>query len=186
MKKVIVLLLLIVMPISALAGGYYHRSFQDEYDKTTDLYFTSAVSYEDGGFLKGTDHKAIDVYIYSPETNKGVYLFGQKNKSRITELLFESAFDNDSRSMLFNTEDKHAVRNNHSIDERTPKDRILVLTYNDETKESALWTASKNGENLKKLKDLNKIMEWHVDVRNEKIRFITKNNNSIKVESVDW
>ncbi len=186
MKKFFMVAMLLVLSSPCLAGLDYYGGPGDEYDQETGLYYVHVTESEDGGFLKSSDSKTTDLYIYSPSQEKGSYLFNRKNIHRITNVAFESAFDEKEKAIVFNNASKYLVQNNMLTQARSPKDKILVTVYDESRSINTVWAASKSGSNLVKIKEYGKDTQWHIDVRNSKIRFITKTNKQVSIENVSW
>jgi len=186
MKKIILVLLVLSFASASIAGLGYYGGLADTYDQYSGTYYATVFDKEDGGFLKSSDIKIIDIYIFDPAKNEGIYLFAQKNNHRITAFVYESAYDVKSNSLIFNSDSTYLVKNNQIVNKRAPKDKILVSTYDEPRDTTTLWIASKSGKDLNKIKVFGKNTDWHLDVKNGKIRFVTKENKQIVIESAEW
>ena len=83
------------------------------------------------------------------------------------------------------TRDPH-IKNNHSIQKRLPKDRLLLVVYNEKTKNSSMFSFDKSGKNKQEIKTFSDDVDWHIDVKNAKIRFVSNTGDAIRIESLDW
>jgi hypothetical protein len=196
MKKIIIILLILFPSFNAFGGLFkdYPLSI-DEYDRETGFYFTSVTIKEKGGFLKGNNTQAIDIYIFFPSTNEGKYLFEQKNNDEIVAFVYESYFDEPEKSIFFNVMEgsnpiirigSNLIKNNHNITKRKLRDKLLISTYNPEKETYTLWTSNKKGEHLKKLIDFRDFDEWHIDVKNSKLRIVEQRGLKITIKNLDW
>lgn len=182
----LLLILFVAGPTTLFAGGYGSYLFADSYDTESGLFYSAVFQSEVAGLLRSENKKIVDIYIYSPQTEKGTYLFKLQNKSEILSFVFEKSYDTVKHSMTFNAGEGLYSKNNHEVRKRKPKDRLLVETYSEEAQTSTLWSSSKTGENLQRLKSYKNDTDWHVDVRNEKIRFISKTENFVRIENLEW
>jgi hypothetical protein len=193
MKKLIILLLVVFPSFNSFAGLFLDDFLSiDEYDRETGFYFKAVTIAEKSGLLKATQTKVLDVYIYFPGTNEGKYLFEEKNKDNIFAFIYESYFDETEKSISFNVEDfskfirSKYIKDNHNIPKRNLRDKLLIGTYNRDTETYSLWTSNKKGEQLKKLIDFKAFDEWHIDVKNSKLRIVKQRDLKIIIENIDW
>jgi len=193
MKFIISMTLLLVGAVNAIAGGYYSGVSIDEYDKDTGFYFKSVKNGdEEGGFFsKGSSNNVSDINIFNPSTGRSVFIFNDKKPIKIVGFVYESQYHAETNSMLFGSTErqyniKFCIKNNHNIEERKPKDRLLLVVYKKENDTFEMWSLSKLGDNLKKIKTFGKDIDWHIDVKNSKIRFVDISKDGINIESLDW
>jgi hypothetical protein len=187
MKNLIVVILSLLLSSQAIASYYDSGKRLNEYDQETGYFYTLVKQTEERGLLKGSYTKAVDIYIYFPKENKGKYLFSGNNKKEIVTVLYETLYDNAKHSIIFNScDNSYAVKNNKGITERQLKNKILVYLFDKEKNKYELWQSNKKGENLKLLKEISKKTNWHIDVLNSQIRFISQKDQEIKIENLDW
>ena len=188
-KFVFSFILVFMVAFGAQAGGYYSGTLVDEYDIDSGLYFKSVKNgKEEGGFLSsGKSDTISDINIFNPVTDQSILIFGDNKSRKITDFIYESAYQAETQSILFGKNDRHYnVKNNNNIKERKPKDRILIEVYKDEQKSSEIWAADKSGKDLTKIKSIGTGVSWHIDVKNSKIRFVSLTNNMVKIESLEY
>lgn len=186
MKKIIIFVICILFSVPAFGGGIYFLNI-DEYDPVTGYFYKGVEISEKSGFLKSGSNRTIDIYVYSPEEDKGTYIFNGENMDKIVTFLYETSFSEKSGSIVFNLPDgSRPIKNNTGIKKRDIRDKMLICTYNEETETYTLWISKKRGENLTRIKSISKRIEWHVDVRNSKIRFVSQAGKNIKIESAEW
>jgi len=170
---------------------YAKGVYIDEYDHATGLYFKSVeTGINESGFLsKGPSDDVSDINIFNPSTGKSALIFNDKKPRKIVAFIYESQYQAETRSMIFGSdEERHNryIKNNHSIEERKPKDRLLLVAYNKDQETYDMWSLNKSGENLKKLITINRTIDWHIDVKNSKIRFFALSENGVEIKSLDW
>lgn len=188
MKKIIIAILALFWSPTAYAGLYYNYSVSiSEYDQDSGYYLKEVSLSEEGGFLKGKNTKTIDIYIHYPAEDKGAYVFNGNNKDKIVVVLYETAFNKETNSIIFNYQNNESViKNNIGIKKRNIKQQILIETYNKETETYTLWITNKRGENVRKIKQLSKDIDWHIDVLNSKLRLVKQVEKSIIIENLEW
>lgn len=184
-------MLLLTVQANAIAGlgSYYYGDEIDEYDRDTGLYFKSVErSIEQGGFIsKENNRYVVDLNIYNPETGKSALVFNDGKFRRIEKIIYESAFDNKNKTMVFGgTEVERSIKNNNDLTQRKPKDSIIIYILDKKAKSGELWTVGKYGQNLKKLKSFNMDYDWHIDVKNSKIRIVWQKGELLNIESLEW
>ena len=169
--------------VSAFAGGYYNPSI-DTYDPETGLYFKSIQSEEKSGFLSGRDKSIINLYIYNPNTNSGKTLFPKSHNFQIVALSFETSVKDGE--VIFHSDYSAPIKNNHKIGDRSPKNKILILTRDSENKKETFYFANKDGSDLKKVKTISQSDDWHIDVKNSVVRVVKQVGSEIEIESFKW
>ena len=183
MKNIFKLLLL--SSTLLFAGFGYHDANIDVYDTQSGLYYKSiSKKIEKSGFIisKSSNYQVSNINIYNPKTNQSEMIFKTHNNN-ITSILFEMGYS--EKSIIFNT-DYTNTKNNKNIDKRPIKDKLLIVTYDNDKKETTLWTCNKNGKNLKKITIVPNNFNWHIDVKNSKIRVISSTNEQFKLSNFDW
>jgi hypothetical protein len=188
--KIMVSTILLILSIQGVAGmKYYNDDVINEYDRATGLYFNVIKKeVKEGGFIStGKLKYNVDINIFDPKTGKSKTIFQDQKLRKIESMWFETHYDIDKKMMLFNDSSRYQiVKNNHDIDKRRPKNKLLIAVYNLELKLNELWVSSKQGEDLKKIKSFNNDYSWHIDSKNSKIRFIKPIKNRLSIESIDW
>jgi ribosomal protein L24 len=183
MKSIYILLLLLTTTL--FAGYGYNTASVDIYDIDTGFYYKSiSKKQKKSGFIisKASDYQISNINIYNPKTNKSRMIFKTHNQN-IIDFLFEMEYY--KKSISFNQAYEH-IKNNNNIEKRTPKDKLLIATYNKDTKETTLWSCNKDGENLKKITIVKDKFNWHIDVKNSKIMVIYSRNEQFQVKIFDW
>ena len=193
MKFILYMILLLIGAANAVAGGYYSGESVDEYDTATGFYFKSVKNgvHKDGFFKGGISDNVSDIVIFDPANGRNVLVFNDKKPRKITDFIYESQYQPETRSMLFGSPDRHysikrIIKNNQNIEKRKPKDRLLLVVYEKDGDFHEMWSLNKSGENLKKIKTIGKDIDWHIDVKNSKIRFVDLSKGDIEIESLDW
>lgn len=189
MKFLLSIFLLIFSTQGMTGMKYYHEDIIDEYDRATGLYFNVIEKkVKEGGFISsGHLTYSVDINIFDPKTGKSRAVFKDNTLRRIERVWFESDYDADKKMILFNESSRYGmIKNNHNITERPPKNKLLIAVYNIKSKLNELWTANKQGDDLKKIKTFNSDYSWHIDIKNAKIRFVKQDENRLNIESLDW
>jgi len=181
--KIGITIIALFFSISVFAGGYYNPSI-DTYDPVTGLYFKSIESEESSGFLSSKGKSIVNLFIYDPVTNSGNLLFPKSKNFQIVALSFETSVENGE--VKFHSDYSASIKNNHNIEKRNPKEDMLIVTRNTETKEETFYFAQKNGAELKKVKTISQSDDWHVDVKNSVVRVIKQVGSEIQIESFKW
>jgi len=159
----------------------------DEYDQDTGYYLKEVQVAKEGSFLSGKDTATIDIYIHFPMEDKGAYVFGGTNDEEIVSVLYETAFDEKTNSVKFNDTDRYSpVKNNNGIKKREMKHKLLITTYNKDSKIYTFWITSKRGKDTKQIKRISETTDWHLDILNSKIRFVKKSGKSLTIDSLEW
>ncbi len=180
-----IFILLSLLTTISFANYEYYSASIDIYDSNTGLYYKSiSKKIKKSGFIisKVSDYQISNINIYNPKTNKSKMIFKTHNQN-ITGILFEMKYFKNSIS--FNRAYEY-IKNNDNINKREPKNKLLVITYNEDKKETTLWSCKKNGENLKKITVVKNRYNWHIDVKNSKIMVINSNNEQFHVNIFDW
>jgi hypothetical protein len=186
MMRLLVAFLCIFVSSLTVARGYYDGRI-NTYDPSTGLYYRAIEKIaEDRGLLSKTErNEAINVNIFDPATSVSTLLFKEPQPDGIAIVLFETGFK--ESSIDFNGGDfAPHILNNAAILKRAPKDRLLVGVRNKQKKEFILYIASKRGAGLTRLVAFPETAEWHIDVRNSKLRIIQQTGQALKIESYDW
>ncbi len=181
------LLFVCLISLPAIAG-YYGNITVDVYDPTTGIYF-KAVEAETGGsssiLSKGRQSNITNINIFDPSSGKSTLLLKPDKDREITVFIFESGYD--EGSIQFNGETFGSIaKNNKDVKERPPKDKIIFGVRDEPQKQLVLYTASKSGSDIRKLASVPFGANWHIDVRNSKLRVIRQTSESISVESYEW
>lgn len=174
------------MAVQAGYSGYGGRSVQlDFYDTPSGMYFkTITRRLESNGFLSKVKTMWVsDLYILDPATGKGRLLFNDGNvKRRLGRILMETGYDTKTESISFE-QGWTVVKNNVGIAKRPLKNRILIVEIR-KKQPDILWSVEKSGAHLQKLRELRKGENWHIDVKNGKLRFFwpeEQSNHKMKI-----
>lgn len=169
---------------SVSAGDYYYGNRVDTYDPITGLYYKAVLNKEDRGFMSKGGPVVTNIAITTPLTDSTVLLFKEPLQGYITSLVFETGFKNGS--MGFYGVGQPYIQNNAGVADRDPKNKLLIAVFNGEKKVTTLFISEKDGSNLKKLTVVPEKGDWHIDVKNSKLRVVHQLGNTIKIDSVDW
>ena len=182
------LCLYFVLPVQLLAG-YYGDFGVDEYDPATGLYYKAVtIERENRGFInKGPSTQVTNISIFIPETEEHSLLFKDEKQRSISFLLYEMGVENGA--MKYRSTDQYRlIKNNNLKTSRLPKDKLLigVRLEKDQEVHTELWSSDKHGSNLKLLTILPSSQDWHIDVRNSKIRIISSDKGKFSHKSIEW
>ncbi|OAM53072.1 hypothetical protein A7981_06530 [Methylovorus sp. MM2] len=181
------LLLLLVVISSSVSAGEYDNSYVsiNVYDKASGLYYRAVQDLsEGGGFLSSSSNVVTNINIFDPVTSTSRLLFKNPQKGGISPLLFESEIKD--KQVTFDGTATFLAFNNSDIKRTELKNKLLVGVRNQETKTTTLFIADKNGSNLKQLTIVPPNTDWHIDVKNSKIRVVRKLENNVRIDSYDW
>jgi len=184
--KFILGLLMLLIGTSAVAGDYYDPRI-NTYDPVTGMYFKAILENPERGFLtsKTYSNNVVNVAIYDPAKDMSTLLFKEPQKDGISLVLFETGFKDGS--IEFNgSSNSSVVMNNTHIPKRDPKDKLLVSVHREEPKETVILVADKKGTGLKKITAVPQTADWHLDVKNSKLRIVRQTITGIQVESFEW
>lgn len=186
MKHLLTFILLVVSgPL--LAGGYYNGGI-DAYDPISGIYYRGVHKAPDNrGFLssKAPGNLVVNINLFDPATGTSTLLFKEPQKDDITVVLFETGFKDGS--IEFNGEiPRNYVLNNRAVPKREPKDKLLIGVSNNDTHEVTLLTSNKRGHDLRKLVTVPRLADWHIDVKNAKVRVVHKTSAALRLESFEW
>jgi len=181
MMRIFIFIALLSLSLNSFARGYYAGKI-DFYDSTTGLYFKS-ISSNNSGFIKKGTANISNINIFDPQTKLSKLLFSETTDVNIQSIYFEKKYK--ENKIEFNQASRN-IKNNHNISKRELRDKLLIVTYNSEQEQHSLYVANKKGENLKKIVNITKKQDWHIDVKNSVIRIITKQNNQLKFEERAW
>jgi hypothetical protein len=186
MRTITFLVLLSLSALTYAGGDYYFGATVDTYDPISGLYYKAVSEKEEGSFLsKGSSSHVANINIFDPQTGKSTLLLKPNSTHQIVSLLFETGYKDGSVTFSQEHGDVH-IKNNAGVTQREPKDKFLVAVYNSETKFTSLQVSNRKGENLKELASVPEHAEWHVDVKNSKIRVVQQTGDQIHIESHEW
>jgi hypothetical protein len=167
---------------------YSGYSSVDKYDVESGFYYKSiqADDSKKSRFSKVSSRDSIaNIAIFNTQTEIHHLLFERKDV-QIVNFLFELAFNEESSKVDFYGDTSLLVRNNRNIQKRALKDKLLIAIKNEEDNtKTELWTAQKNGENLKQIATVDEDASWHIDVHNQKIRIVTA-IATFDIQSFEW
>lgn len=186
MKHLLTFILLVVSgPL--VAGGYYNGGI-DAYDPISGMYYKGVHKAPDNrGFLssKAPGNLVVNINLFDPATGVSTLLFKEPQKDDITIVLLETGFKDGS--IEFNGEiPRNYVLNNRAVPKREPKDKLLVGVWNSDTQEIKLWISSKKGRDLRMLVSVPRLADWHIDVKNSKVRVVHKTGGALRLDSFEW
>jgi hypothetical protein len=179
-----IFLVFLLFSFNVNAGGYY-QSVNQGYDADTGLFFYPIKHKpESGGMFSSKSNTRIkNILIFDPETEKKSYLFERNKIWNIQSFSFEESINKSNVVQFFGSSNR--ILNNQNSVERKIKDQLLVITSEKDSEQLTMWYASKKGKNLKEVYNFHKSVNWHVDLKNSKIRFIT-HNKEVSFKSIEW
>ncbi len=178
--------LLFFICTSAFAGDYYEPRI-NTYDPVTGLYYKAVEAQPGkGGFLSSSSRSAVvNIAVYDPAKETYTLLFKEPVKEGISVVLFETGFKDGS--VRFNGETNSSfILNNTNVTKRDLRDKLLVGVTNNDSKTTDLFVSDKRGNNLKKLANVPFAADWHIDVKNSKLRVVHQTGKGIRVEKYTW
>lgn len=178
MKKTIALILFLWSPLAFASYNTERSAIINEYDPSTGYYYKSWTS----------DERVTNIFVYNPATHSGEMLFQDGAIYDILDILYESGYSAQERKMEFGGQVDYSplMENNSNVSQRAPKNKLLIVTTEKNGKEAILWTTDKAGKNLKKILTVDYRDDWHLDVKNSKIRVVKKDKNTFIITEVDW
>jgi hypothetical protein len=180
-------LLSILLSTSVFAGDYYgHRI--DTYDPVTGLYYKAVEGKAgEGGFLisKSSSNSIVNIAIFDPTKETTSLLFKEPQEGGISIFLFETGFK-DGVIEYNGSEYSAFVLNNTHVTKREPKDKLLIGVRIKDSKETILFVSDKRGGHLMKLVAISSDADWHIDMKNSKLRVIHQTGKGIRVENHVW
>ncbi|ADE53686.1 hypothetical protein [Coraliomargarita akajimensis] len=184
--KCILALLLFALPVSSFAKTPVELN---RYSSDGSTYYRGlpAVRHGEkngifGGALNTSSSRARNLAVYDLESGKSWKVFKPDlgEERSIVELVMEPAA---FRGYIANTDDG---RFQNGPVRRDAKDRMLLVVFNSKDKTYSLWATNKQGKELQKLTTFAKDCDWHIDLRNQKIRIFTGQNEGLLLDSYDW
>ncbi|MCK5727217.1 MAG: hypothetical protein KAH22_10370 [Thiotrichaceae bacterium] len=159
--------------------GFYYKSITKTVEETKETSrFLSSRS-----FSKSSPDSVVNIGILNPLNDEISLLFPQDQRVEIRQFIFEIGYDKESSLIEF-TNGGHFIRNNHNIKKRSPNNHLLIVTV--EEGDDTLWLADKKGTDLRKVTVIKENSNWHLDIKNSKIRVISSIESVLSVESFAW
>jgi len=204
MKKIFslsaVVTILTLLSINNAYAAYSSNGYIDKYDSSTGLYYKSIKDYKrdekkEKSFLSSIKslkssrnlRNIINISIYNPETEEIKYIFNDDKIRKITKILFENSIDKEKNSINFAGSFAGLLKNNNNIKNRNLKNTIILSDTNNEDNTETIWIANKDGSGLKEITTIDaKESNWHVDVKNSKIRIVSEKEGEITIKNFDW
>ncbi len=185
MKYLLSILFLICT--GAIAGDY-HDSRVDTYDPASGLYYKSVYfQAKEKSFLSSsTQRSTININIFDPVSGTSTLLFKDAQKVGISVVLVESGFKDGTVQFNGGSYSSVPAMNNAQIEKREPRNKLLVGVPNNEANELTLFVSDKKGVGLKKLVTLPAKADWHIDVKNSKLRVVNQTGTGIQIDSYEW
>lgn len=103
----------------------------------------------------------------------------------IQSIFMEHRFDEAAQRMVY-TDANHVINNFGSSVYKEPNDRLLITTYVPDTRKYCLWSCTKFGENLQRLRFLSSHTDWHLDEISQCLRFVEWGNNDVHIQELAW
>ncbi len=186
--KYLSILAIFIMSTSAFAGDARPVDIE-KYDSITGLYYKGVITAIEGkGRLSSTRSACTNLAIFDPVKETTTLLFKEQQNNGISFIIFEDGYK--ESSITFNGAHYSAnyIQNNTHVAKREPKNKLLVGVnrYASDNYELMLFVSDKRGGQLKHLVTMPAFANWHIDVRNSKIRVVHQTGKGIRVESYDW
>ena len=185
MKFFSVIVLFVLFPISSLAGFYGFKPI-DIYDPETGLYYKGVnIQVESKSFAgKGPRTLIKNVFIFDPVEDRGKLLFSSGDDQDIAVFLFETEVKDGVVS--FHNGSRESIKNNQQITDRKAKDKILIGLRDQDSGAVTLFTSNKLGQNMEKIAFVSRTANFHIDVKNSKLRVVRQTPEGIELNSYDW
>lgn len=189
MKKPFLVLCVLLALQSYAIAGYYGGMRINEYDPITGLYYKAIdIERKSRGFIsKGPSTQVTNISIFDPKDEKHALLFNDSKIRDIQAVLFETGVEDGVLSYSASSHSQR-IKNNHQATSRKPKDKLLVsvrVSSNDQVF-TELWLSNKKGEGLTLIDTFPASYDWHIDVKNSKIRIVSSMNGQFTQKSIDW
>ena len=162
----------------------------NKYDPVSGLYFKSITKEEEdvsrSRFSKSLSKAKVltcNIGIFDPETNEIKTIFPDDQEIELCNFIFEIGYDEESSVIEFNN-DSQFIRNNNSIEKREPNHHLLIVTTHDN--KYTLWKSDRKGDDLEETIIVPEKSNWHIDVKNSKIRVISSQKGILSVDSFVW
>jgi hypothetical protein len=179
--------LIVLISTSAFAGEYYNSRI-DTYDPVTGFYYKAIEKSPEGGSIlssKSDSNIILNIAIFDPSRETTSLLFKEDQKNGISVFLFETGFK-DGHIEFNNSTDSGYILNNTRVAKRGLKDKLLIGVQNNQAKETILFVSDRKGNNLKKLIAVPYTADWHIDVKNSKLRVVRPTGKTIHIDSYVW
>jgi len=186
MKHLLPLIIVLFSTSSATAGDIY-QPWINTYDGDSGLYFRAVLGSQEKGISanKRTPRPMVNVAIYDPAKGTSSLLFKESQQDGIVIVLFETGLK--ESSMEFGGfEFSSVVKNNTRVTKRDPRDKLLVGVRRDDARETTLFVSDKKGNDLRKVAVVPLGADWHLDVRNAKIRVVHLASGEMKIDNYEW
>jgi len=173
--------------VRAHANDFYSGGDIDQYDPVSGLYYKAIKNKADeGGYIysKVSSNSVININLFDPTNEETKLLFATPIKGTITEILFETELKNGA--VVFNQEYARNIKDNQNVPSRAPKDKLLVAVRDDESHQTSLYVADRHGGGLKSVATVPEKSNWHIDVKNSKLRVVNQIGQGVVIQSVDW
>ncbi len=130
--------------------------------------------------------KVKNIIIYDIEKQSQSFLFDDvKETEVITHFLYEEEFSKKEQDICFNKA-SHVLKNNRNISEREPLNLLIICQLDRETDDRKIWTTDKYGNNQKLIVTIDSDSEWQIDVYNQKIRIIQRDDKQASIKDYDF
>ncbi|WOO41634.1 hypothetical protein [Rubellicoccus peritrichatus] len=173
-------LMLIHLPFAA---GYYGSGNINKYSADGDTYYRAISEDESGGLLssKSSSDRVMNIQVFDVLSGGTWKVFENNlpNGDAIVDLIFEVR---DSEGNI--VPDGNRLQN---IDiKRDLKSKILIVVRNAKSGNESLWTAYENGKGVRRITVVGKKQDWHIDLKNQKIRVFTRTADKYRMDAYDW
>jgi hypothetical protein len=186
-KKMMKAVLVLLMTSAALPlhAGIYYGGDIDTYEPVTGLYYKAVISEptQHGLFSsKGNTGVIINLNIFDPANGQSRLLFNTPQKSGIAFVLFEAGFRDGA--VEFYGASSANILNNKAVSKRPMRDKLLIGVRKED--DMVLFVADKHGGDLQPLAEVKRGDDWHLDVKNAKLRIVHQTGAGIRIDSYAW
>lgn len=159
------------------------------YDRTFNILYLNVNPTMKTGIMKSKsdfDEKTVtNLAIYDIGKNELSHFFEKGNTKKILHLFYETGYNEKQKKMDFNKE-HFPIFNNEDIEERAKSDKLFIVAEGATGEECEFWVSTRLGENKKRIKTFPKELDWRIDVFNQKVLFIYRLEDEVKIDAYDW
>jgi len=216
MQKLFSILLIIFYSTNIILAGdiyWYNYRVKKYYHNDNNILFISTYAYDNTGIFGSNDVKKSRItnyLIYDVNKNTKKYLFDKERSEDIVLLLFENKFNDKYGNIIFNidyTEEAYTygydkfqsifndekkcisepyIFNNCSLNKRPLNDKILILLFDDDSDLYTIYTSKLDGTDLKLIIQFSEDDDWHLDLKNNKIRVFIQKGIKSNLAEFEW
>lgn len=157
-----------------------------DYDQSTGLLIIpiTATTAKEGLVSSYEQQITKNLFIYDPSTKKGRKLF-DKFYGQVTGYILESHLTKNGEIEYLGTSSGLA-KNNQRIKARPTRPTMLIETFNNTTKQYAVWKSEKLSGSPAVIFNYTKPSSWHIDSRAGIIRLVVQEHENITIREYAW